>query len=60
MPPPIAIATAISMIDAMSWIASVVATAIPMPIMPSRLPRWLVAGLDRPLSARMKHTPAIR
>ena len=26
----------------------------------ARLPRWLLAGLDRPRSARMKQTPAIR
>ena len=30
------------------------------PIMPARLPRWLVVGLDRPLSARMKQIPATR
>ncbi len=39
---------------------SVVATAIAMPIMPVRLPRRLLSGLDRPRSARMKQTPAIR
>ena len=31
-----------------------------MPIMPLRLPARLVAGLDRPRSARMKQTAAIR
>ena len=41
-------------------LASVVTTAIAMPIMPSRLPRWLVAGLDRPRRARMKQMPAMR
>ena len=60
MPPPIAIAPTISGIEAISWIASVVTTAIAMPIMPARLPRRLLAGLDRPRSARMKQTPAIR
>ncbi len=41
-------------------VTSVVTTAIAMPIMPKRLPRWLVVGLDSPRSARMKHTPATR
>src|SRR3569623_842858 len=40
--------------------ASVVATAIAMPIMPNRLPCRLVAGLERPRSERMKRTPATR
>ena len=39
---------------------SVVSTAIVIPIMPNRLPRWLESGLDRPRSARMKRTPATR
>ncbi len=42
------------------WFTSVVTTAISIPIMPKRLPRWLVAGLESPRSERMKHTPAIR
>ena len=40
--------------------ASVVTMAIAMPIMPNRLPRRLVSGLDSPRSARMKRTPATR
>ena len=39
---------------------SVVRMAIVMPIMPKRLPCREVAGLDNPLSARMKRTPAAR
>ena len=39
---------------------SVVKMAIAMPIMPKRLPCREVAGLDKPLSARMKRTPAAR
>src|SRR6478672_5240812 len=42
------------------WTASVVATAIAMPIMPNRLPWRDVAGLDRPRSDRMNSTPATR
>src|SRR5882757_11226148 len=42
------------------WLASVVATAIAMPIMPKKLPWRDVAGLDRPRSDRMKSTPATR
>jgi len=42
------------------WLASVVATAIAMPIMPSKLPRRDVAGLDNPRSDRMNSTPATR
>jgi hypothetical protein len=38
----------------------VVATAMNMPIMPARLPRRLLSGLDSPLSARMKQTPETR
>ena len=40
--------------------ASVVTIAIAMPIMPNRLPRRLVSGLDRPRSAMMNRAPAIR
>ncbi len=40
--------------------ASVVAIAIAIPIMPNRLPRWLVSGFDNPRSARMNRTPATR
>jgi hypothetical protein len=58
--PPIAMATAISTILAMSCVTSVVATAISMPAMPKRLPVRLVEGDDRPRSARMKNTPATR
>jgi hypothetical protein len=36
---------------------SVVRTAIAMPIMPRRLPRRLLSGLDNPRNARMKQTP---
>src|SRR4029077_7308692 len=42
------------------WLASGVATAIAMPAMPSRLPRRLEAGLDRPRSDKMNRTPATR
>ena len=38
----------------------VTATAMAMPIMPRVLPRRLVTGLDRPLSARMNRTPEAR
>src|SRR5947209_2595190 len=40
--------------------ASVVAIAIAMPIMPKKLPRRDVAGLDRPRNDRMNSTPATR
>src|ERR1700720_3654414 len=40
--------------------ASVVATAMPMPIMPKKLPCRDDAGLDRPRSDRMNRTPATR
>src|SRR3978361_523434 len=40
--------------------ASVVATAIPMPIMPKKLPWRDEAGLDSPRSDRMNRTPATR
>ncbi len=39
---------------------SVVAMAIPMPIMPLRLPVREEAGDDRPFSARMNSTPETR
>src|SRR5437762_8260434 len=42
------------------WLASVVATAIAMPIMPNRLPWRDDAGLDSPRSDRMNSTPATR
>ncbi len=38
-------------------VASVTPTAMAMPIMPLRLPAWLVTGLESPRSARMKRTP---
>src|SRR5215469_1893350 len=63
MPPPIATPTMTSSQARPSdggWLASVVATAIAMPIMPSRLPRRLEAGLDSPRSDRMKSAPATR
>src|ERR1700712_659232 len=40
--------------------ASVVAIAIPMPIMPKKLPWRDDAGLDSPRSDRMNRTPATR
>ncbi len=40
--------------------ASVVATAIPIPIIPKKLPWRDDAGLDRPRSDRMNRTPATR
>src|SRR5882672_10579408 len=42
------------------WLASVVAIAIPMPIMPKKLPWRDVAGLDSPRSDIMNSTPATR
>src|SRR5947209_18343819 len=42
------------------WAASVVATAIAMPIMPKKLPCRDDAGLDSPRSERMNSTPATR
>src|SRR4051812_13258886 len=42
------------------WLASVVATAIAMPIMPNRFPWRHEAGLDSPRSDRMNSTPATR
>ncbi len=62
-PPPSAMPTITStqaLNEAGGCEASVVTIAIAMPIMPSRLPRRLVSGLDRPRSARMKRTPATR
>ncbi len=41
-------------------VTSAVPTAMVMPIMPLRLPAWLVVGDDSPRSARMKRTPEIR
>ena len=58
-PPPIAMATRISG-SAPRCSSSVVMTAIAMPIMPKRLPRWLVSGDDSPRSARMNSTPETR
>ena len=61
--PPIAIPTTTSAQAPMSaggCDASVVTMAIAIPIMPNRLPRRLVSGLDSPRSARMKRTPAAR
>src|ERR1700675_4951419 len=49
-----------AMPSAGGWAASVVATAIAMPIMPKKLPRRDVAGLDSPRSDRMNRTPATR
>src|SRR5438874_9431873 len=40
--------------------AAVVNAAIPMPIMPNRLPRIEVVGCDRPFKAWMKQTLATR
>src|SRR4051794_24987622 len=40
--------------------ASVVPTAITIPMMPNMLPRRLDSGLDSPRSARMNRTPATR
>src|SRR5258708_30229668 len=42
------------------WLASVVAMAIAMPVMPRKLPRREVAGLESPRSDRMNSTPATR
>src|SRR5882757_3836559 len=42
------------------WLASVVATAIAMPVMPKKLPWRDEAGLDKPRSDRMNSTPATR
>src|SRR6202022_3731076 len=42
------------------WLASGAATAIPMPIMPKKLPCRDEGGLDSPRSDRMNSTPATR
>src|SRR3984957_4407245 len=63
MPPPIAtprITSNQAMPSAGGWAASVVATAIAMPIMPKKLPWRELAGLDSPRSDRMNSTPATR
>src|ERR1700761_1913252 len=63
MPPPIAtprITSSQATPSAGGWDASVVATAIAMPIMPKKLPWRDDAGLDRPRSDRMNSTPATR
>ena len=63
MPPPIAtprITSTQAMPSAGGCDASVVATAIAMPIMPKKLPWRLEAGLDSPRSDRMNSTPATR
>ena len=64
MPPPMARPPAISSqvsgaSGAPIW-ASVVAMAMAIPVMPSRLPRREVSGLDRPRSAMMNSTAAAR
>src|ERR1700675_4374703 len=61
--PPMAtprITSAQAMPSAGGWAASVVATAIAMPVMRKKLPRRDVAGLDSPRSDRMNRTPATR
>ena len=63
MPPPMAmprITSTQATPSAGGWLASVVATAIAMPIMPNKLPWRDVAGLDSPRSDRMNSTPATR
>ena len=63
MPPPTAMPPTTSAQDTASaggCEASVVATAMAMPIMPNRLPRRLNSGFDSPRSARMNSTPATR
>jgi hypothetical protein len=58
MMPPMAIPATISH---QLWVSvSVVATAIAMPTMPNRLPRREDSGEDKPFSARMNSTEAIR
>ena len=62
-PPPMPMPTITStqaLNDAGGCDASVVTMAMAMPIMPSKLPRRLVSGLDRPRNARMNKTPAMR
>ena len=49
--------------SSLSWlkrVKRVTPTARAMPIMPLRLPAWLVTGLERPRKARMKRTPETR
>ena len=61
--PPMAMPSTTSsqaMPSAGGWLASVVATAIAMPIMPNKLPWREEAGLDSPRSDRMNSTPATR
>src|SRR6185369_11661524 len=61
--PPMAMPSTTSshaMPSAGGWLASVVATAIAMPIMPKKLPWREEAGLDSPRSDRMNSTPATR
>ena len=63
MPPPMAMPRMTSTQatpSAGGWLASVVATAIAMPIMPNKLPWRDEAGLDSPRSDRMNSTPATR
>ena len=63
MPPPIAIATTTSTKPPRpcgGLSTSVVASAMPMPIMPNRLPWRDVVGLDSPRSDRMNSTAATR
>ena len=63
MPPPISkpptISAQVSSERSPIW-PSVVSTAMAMPIMPSRLPRRELSGLDSPRSARMNSTPEVR
>ena len=65
-PPPMATPPAISasvIPSSAPWAARVaraVATAMPIPIMPSWLPRRLVTGDDSPRSVRMNSTPETR
>ncbi len=61
--PPIATATTISSHETApdgGFSASVVRTAIAMPIMPKRLPWRDEAGEERPRNARMNRMPATR
>ncbi len=63
IPPPIATATTINSHEIKpdgGFRASVVTTAIAMPIMPKRLPWRDVAGEERPRKARMNRMPATR
>ncbi len=63
MPPPSAMPSTTrpqAVASAGGCAASVVAIAIAMPIMPNRLPRRDVSGLDSPRNARMNSAPATR